>query len=936
MEKMNAEKEVELLSKRAVRPKVKGTRDGSNDRHKSADRNRSTDRSSSVNRNRSIEGNSSVDRNRSVDRSNSSIRPSRSDTCQADKKGKKNKEGRSKSESRIKELAHRTLSETREKFLGKTETGKKVVNGIEKAVGVAREAREIVRAITDLQSSDDLSSGDEDDGDIFGAGIQMASNMGAQAQAQASTFGDMFELENQLQSMELDDPMDWSRKREREEQPSHDSPPRKSMTPEPRPLSSIYEANDEAPGPVLDFGAEATRLFEAGELDEDDEEVLAEVIMLSDQIVADSREKDKVIESLRAKLATQQADFNKMVAERDDELRSLTEKEKEAAKVIDRLKRDLAEARTAYSEAEHHINTLTMRMDDEQEETRSKCQELRGRAEAARTELAESKREVEKMHSALVSLKAEIRTGKDSFDKMEANYVGKMEVLNLALECAKEEARKLASRFKEEKDKTEARYSRVAQGLSNYRSGLRRTASTTGRKVLAIDGEASSSEEEEEEVEYEEEEEERDPGEKYRPQEIKAMRDNLLVWPRYEDAHDHSDFVDNCQRAANRAINRGMPKQHVATALNVMIERLHQCVEKFNALRGDDDEDKPLAETLEMLRQCDPDPTADGAARFRSTVQKNKNGRKEVIESYMKRITTTHDKHLTAKGDERKRNIKKQFFRGLLRKPIGIEGSMATCMDLAKVATATRQMIEDAAEEDLIYRDQKQDDRSRQKRPQGGRYGNAFNHNQGFAQSRPARNVAAVTDSDDVVSTTGEVPKQQTDERAETSREFQDDVVVCRNCRMMGSHYTRQCPNAPFCSMCKQEGHRDEHCGVTKTQPKQQQQQQQQQRSHAWGNGRSWGDNAGRGSYRNRNGRNRGSYGNGNDSRNQRSGDSGNRPSFGSDGGNQQSQGGFQQQYGSFGPYKGGASQQTQGQEHGAQVKADERGAMGGREQTMA
>ena len=117
---MKAEKEVERLS-RQVRPKE---------------------------RSRGLES------DRSAERTQSMVRASKSDTNQSDKKKKKKE--RSRSESRVKDMAHRSLSEAKDKLkkqaaeaASKIETGKKLVNGVGKMVEMAKGAKEVVKALRD-------------------------------------------------------------------------------------------------------------------------------------------------------------------------------------------------------------------------------------------------------------------------------------------------------------------------------------------------------------------------------------------------------------------------------------------------------------------------------------------------------------------------------------------------------------------------------------------------------------------------------------------------------------------------------------------------------------------------------------------------------------------------------------------------------------------
>ena len=88
-------------------------------------------------------------------------------------------------------------------------------------------------------------------------------------------------------------------------------------------------------------------------------------------------------------------------------------------------------------------------------------------------------------------------------------------------------------------------------------------------------------------------------------QEMIAMMESTLVWPKYEHACSHSSFVQLCERTAKRAISRGIPEDSVAINLIVHIERrVPACRKTFCALLGDTD--PPLEETLRLLRLCNP------------------------------------------------------------------------------------------------------------------------------------------------------------------------------------------------------------------------------------------------------------------------------------------------------------------------------------------
>ena len=820
---MKAEKEVERLS-RQVRPKE---------------------------RSRGLES------DRSAERTQSMVRASKSDTNQSDKKKKKKE--RSRSESRVKDMAHRSLSEAKDKLkkqaaeaASKIETGKKLVNGVGKMVEMAKGAKEVVKALKDGLSGDEFEFEDYEE-EIETALRQRLNSGDSEAMAD-----DIDDLGRRLQQMEISPVFEFSNKRERDDA-SSDSPPRKIKTPDPRPLSAINEIRDEYFVSDPSLNLENDPYQATNSLEEDDMAVITEILQLSGQLQEDLKERDEQIEFLQASLNSLKMSSNKAALDKESEIDALLANEREMSKTIEKLKRDLAEAKSTNAKAEMHIQTLTVQLDDEQEEGKERCQELKHKLDAAKSDLADAKRENEKLQHTITSLKSEVKTSSDKCEKMDRGYKREIDTLSKCLEIAKEEARKLKAKCMEEVESERIKCSNVRSEMAQSRADLRRSTSTTrGRRIMAIDGEGSSSEEEEEESEEEEEErvEEQISSKALKPQEIKSLIDTRLVWPKYEEAHDHSDFCDRIQRAASRAMKRGIPKGEVATNLNVYIEKkLSCCRAKFDTLRGDEDEDPPLEEAMRLLRLCDPDQH-QGGSKFESVIQ----AVGEEEESFMKRVTKRHDKHIIpADENERTRNIKRQFYKGLLWRPPGIEAAMATCMDLERVATTTRQMIEDSRYEESQRREQNTNERSRQRRLPGGR-SRSFSQDHRHSQMPPRhmRQVAAVTDFEET-NATDRVSDQQSTERAETNLEFQTDAIVCTNCRMIGAHYTRQCTSPPFCSICKREGHNDGQHGV----PRGRQQQTQAQRpTYQWASGRSWSENSGRGSYRGRNNRGRGWFGN--------------------------------------------------------------------------
>ena len=177
------------------------------------------------------------------------------------------------------------------------------------------------------------------------------------------------------------------------------------------------------------------------------------------------------------------------------------------------------------------------------------------------------------------------------------------------------------------------------------------------------------------------------------PLQLKAMAEISLVWPKYEHARDHYDFVDRCERAAKKGINRGVPKEFVTQNLILHIEkRVPRCRDRFDSLLGKDTTDPPLERTLQLLRLCDP-VNRDSVTVFCGMKQ----GHGEQEECFIRRVERRYDQHIIPKTPEHRIwSIKKQFFEGLLWKPKGsvLEMSTATCMDLETVASVARQIIE--------------------------------------------------------------------------------------------------------------------------------------------------------------------------------------------------------------------------------------------------
>ena len=105
-------------------------------------------------------------------------------------------------------------------------------------------------------------------------------------------------------------------------------------------------------------------------------------------------------------------------------------------------------------------------------------------------------------------------------------------------------------------------------------------------------------------------------------QEVLAMMESTLVWPKYEHAYNHSSFVQQCERTAKRAIGRGIPEDSVAINLIVHIERrVPACRKTFCTLLGD--ADPPLEETLRLLRLCDPANKSKNTGKSQPVMQQH-------------------------------------------------------------------------------------------------------------------------------------------------------------------------------------------------------------------------------------------------------------------------------------------------------------------------
>ena len=106
----------------------------------------------------------------------------------------------------------------------------------------------------------------------------------------------------------------------------------------------------------------------------------------------------------------------------------------------------------------------------------------------------------------------------------------------------------------------------------------------------------------------------------------------------YASSYDHANFVEECERAGYRAIQRGLPPAFVSTKLSVHIERkVPEIKGRFNNLRGLDC-DKPLEETLEILRQSDPYINQLTTTKFLSTKQGFNEQEKELWQGSPKRM----------------------------------------------------------------------------------------------------------------------------------------------------------------------------------------------------------------------------------------------------------------------------------------------------------
>ena len=118
-------------------------------------------------------------------------------------------------------------------------------------------------------------------------------------------------------------------------------------------------------------------------------------------------------------------------------------------------------------------------------------------------------------------------------------------------------------------------------------------------------------------------------------------------------------------------------------------KHLHQRYQRLRKV----DHDLSLKGTLKLLRLCDPNVQhVDVVKKYRLLRQPES----ELVESYMDRVERCHARHfIPSSENERIRSVKRQFFRGLWKKPEGIEAALAFCMDLNLVAEITRQLIEE-------------------------------------------------------------------------------------------------------------------------------------------------------------------------------------------------------------------------------------------------
>ena len=765
------------------------------------------------------------------DRSNSSVRQSHSDTDQLSlgRKSRSNSRGdaspvkgpnsetshsavigkpclkkpsRSKSDTRIKEVAYTSLSEAKTKLKEQAKKADAKVGGISnlvsKAADMVEDSRLAIRAFKPFLDSDDESVA----GAVGGVGVEDVRFDDDQWQMDEDPHG-LGDLTGEFQKMILEDIGKKDRKRSLNDQDDEyeSLPPRKITSPD-RPLSAISERRPDSSCPS-DDEAFANDIFDV--VDQRD----IKIEWLQDLC----REKDAEI----SKVKKENAEIMVMIEERDEELSDLNAKEKENEKTILRLRRELSEARTSLNDEKVNGQAQQQQHEEEHDIQKAKYEDLWAKVSRLKDDLLESKKDREKLTEMLMASKKERRKEKEERQKVDDSHRLALNEMSKRIDSLKEENRRERKKRADVQSTSEDKYRKLKKSLLEKKEGYKKTGVQDMKDVFAVDGSASDTDSDSDE-DAEDEDRRIENKKALKHHELKAMSDSFLVWPKYEECYDHSNFVDKCEKAAKRAIHRGLPKDYVATSLNVFVEKkVPRCREKFEILKGDDTTDLSLRKTLELLRLSDPGHHASGVEKFLSITQ----AKREEEESFMKRVERRHDKHLIAANEaERIRAIKKQFYNGLIWKPPGLEAAMATCMDLDVVAQTTRQMIEDSRGQ-----------RSRNNTSEDSRYLR-------LPSTRPRYrpSVAAVSDGDDeedfdedpierkrgnsssparkdsaaVVEKTDEETKKAQPERAETGREFRNDVIVCRRCRYIGLHYTNQCVNRPYCSHCQREGHSDE------------------------------------------------------------------------------------------------------------------------------
>ena len=739
----------------------------------------------------------------------SAVKASRSETNQSLPSHKPclRKPSRSKSDTRVKEIAYSSLDDAKTKLREQAskaankagEHGRKAANLIGKAVEKVEESRSAARALKPLFDSDDESEA----GAVGGAYSEEGRFDDDQWQMDEDPHG-LGDLSGDFQRMILEDNESRIRKRSLEDKEDDESlHPRKIISPEPRPLSAISERRPDSCCPS-DNEAFAEDIFD----------VVKQRDVKINWLKELCREKDAEI----AKLKKEYSDLAAMIDERDEELGIWSAKEKENDKTIARLRKELSEAKTSLNDEKINCQAQQIQHEEEHDMHKAKYNEIWSKVTKLKEELSQSRKECEKLTDMLMTIRRERRREKEERQKVDDSHRSALNEMSKKIDSLKDENRRERRRRADAQSNSEEKYRKLKKNLLEKKEGYVKATTQDVKDVFAVDGSATDTDSD---TDPEEEEEIRRINDRktLKHHELKAMSDSYLVWPKYEECYDHSNFVDKCEKAAKRAIYRGLPKKYVATSLNVHIEKkVPGCREKFEILKGDDTADLPLKKTLELLRLSDPGHHVSGVEKFLNIMQ----AKREEEESFMKRVERRHDKHLIAASEaERIRAIKKQFYNGLIWKPPGLEAAMATCMDLEVVAQTTRQMIEDSRSQ-----------RTRNNTSEDSRYLRLPSTRPRF---RPS--VAAISDDEDEVfdelndrarrERSASLPEKeevatvkepvdtktlQTPERAETGREFKNDVVVCRKCRYIGQHYTNQCENKAYCSYCQKEnGHTDEN-----------------------------------------------------------------------------------------------------------------------------